>query len=425
MDKDTISAALGGGQAVERLLEGWSHSQASMPADGQVFFLDPSYVAEAGEEAALDADLTAALVTAARRADAGPAARALAWHVYHRLKERPEWGPGGPGGWPTPTALVGESAPLFYLLALLGDLPALREIHRAHAVPRAIHQATLCDIQRWADHYRRAEGVWGMDARHLPWYWLHLHGELYEVGRLQYEPGPWQLPVRVYRHAVTGAVVALSDEGVRYRADGQRDGAGGVEDPAGAWTAHLVVGAEEITGHRILPVGQAEREITRLARAEWPEALAPGAPVLHLHIPQGAPLEMEACRHSLQEALRFFSTHFPEQPVVAFACHSWLLDAQLEEALPPTSNLVRFLRQMYLLPVADNGGGAFFFTFGQAPTDLSQLPRDTTLRRALIDHVLRGGHWRGGACFLLPQDLPAWGTDIYRSAPHSLAFGRR
>jgi len=419
MDRDEIGAILGRGEAVERLLEGWEASQASLPSESHIRFLDPSYVAAAGEEAALDPGLVAAMVEAARQAGAQPAARALAWHAHRRLKERPSWGPDGPGGWPLPTALVGAAAPLFYLLALLGELPALRALHEAYGAPDAVQRATLHDIQRWADHYRRVTGVWGIASRHLPWYWLHVHGELYELGRLQYQPGTWELPARAYRHATTGAVVALSEDGVRYRGDGQRVGAGGVEDATGAWTARLAITEEEIVGQRLLPVGRAERAVTRLSRQEWRETLAPGDPVLHLHIPQGEPLDMEACRRSLEEALSFFPAHFPDQPFGAFACYSWLLDAQLEEALPETSNIVRFLRQMYLIPVADDGGGAFFFAFDEPPADPRLAPRDTTLRRVLVDHVLAGGHWRGGGCFLLPEDLPAWGTDIYRTQPHA------
>jgi len=192
-----------------------------------------------------------------------------------------------------------------------------------------------------------------------------------------------------------------------------------VEDATGAWSARLTITEDEVVGHRILPVGRAEQVVTRLSREEWRPVLAPGDPVLHLHIPQAAPLDMDACRRSLDEAVSFFPAHFPDRPFRAFACYSWLLDAQLEELLPETSNIVRFLRQMYLIPVVDNGSAPFFFAFDEAPTDLRLAPRDTTLRRVLVDHVLGGGRWRGGGCFLLPEDLPAWGTDIYRGPPHA------
>jgi hypothetical protein len=34
------------------------------------------------------------------------------------------------------------------------------------------------------------------------------------------------------------------------------------------------------------------------------------------------------------------------------------------------------------------------FIFRRVPADLGELPRDTTLQRALVDHLERGKHWR-------------------------------
>jgi hypothetical protein len=35
------------------------------------------------------------------------------------------------------------------------------------------------------------------------------------------------------------------------------------------------------------------------------------------------------------------------------------------------------------------------------------------LQRAFARHLEVGGHFRGGACFLLKEDL-AWGSQVYR-----------
>jgi len=411
--KESILMSLGGAEDAAALMEGWAASQECLP-DVSLFFLEQPFVTAAGTEAALDTAFIDALVTAARHIENTAAARALAWHVYRRLRHdalTEDW----PGRrWPLPEALLGRHAGLLYTLALLGGLPNLRAFYTAHAVPEGVARATLRDVQRHARDFLRRHGVWGLAPRDLSWLRLHLSGGIFELGRLQFQPTAWWRPARAYRRIEGGTVVALSEGGVRYRADGQRDGAGGLHDAQGAWTARLELGSEWVVGHRIRPTGQAEREEMRLSRAAWELVLGRGDAVLDLHIPGGAPLDLEACRASLKEALRFFPTCFPERPIVAFACGSWLLDAQLEDLLPPSSNLVRFLRQMYLVPVAGDGSGAFEYVFGAAPTDLRQAPRDTTLRRALLDHLLGGGHLRGGSCFLLPEDLPRWGADTYR-----------
>jgi hypothetical protein len=115
----------------------------------------------------------------------------------------------------------------------------------------------------------------------------------------------------------------------------------------------------------------------------------------------------------LQGALEFFPRHYPDQPFRAFACESWLLDPQLETLLPPTSNLVRFQQQMYLLPIPSDGAEAFTWVFGHIPADLRQAPRATRLQRAILDHTLAGGHMHAGGCFLLPEDQ-RWGKHVYR-----------
>ena len=53
--------------------------------------------------------------------------------------------------------------------------------------------------------------------------------------------------------------------------------------------------------------------------------------------------------------------------------------------------------------------------FDGVPEDLTHAPRNTTLQRALLDHVLGGQKLRpiGGGCFLLPEDLN-WGAQVYR-----------
>ncbi|MDB5057084.1 MAG: hypothetical protein JWO59_556 [Chloroflexi bacterium] len=395
------------------LLDGWAESQACAPNETP-FFLEPEYVASAGQDSGLDPELMTAMVHASGQINAEPATQALAWHVYYRLFRAPTAPDSQVKQWPMTVAALGDATGLLYLLTLFGGLPELRTLYQTHQVPDWVARDTLYDVQRWADHYRRRHGSWGIGPEEVAWLRLHLRGELYGLGRLQFQPGSWVIPARAFRHRPSGAVVALSEDGVRYRPDGQLDGAGGVRDLEGSWTAHLQLGATWVVGHRVTPAGWAERAETRLARSEWAEVLKPGDPVLHVHIPSGTPLDMEACRRSLDEAFRFFTGCFPQRPFTAFACDSWLLDAQLEALLPPSSNLVRFLRQMYLVPVVSDRVHMLNWVFGGIPQDLAQAPRDTALRRALLDHMLRGGELRGGGCFLLPDDLPAWGTDIYR-----------
>src|SRR5262249_30698373 len=151
-------------------------------------------------------------------------------------------------------------------------------------------------------------------------------------------------------------------------------------------------------------------------------ALAPGDPVLHIHIPAGSPMDPAACGESFAAASTFFGRHFPERPFVAFTCSSWLLDPTLQALLPAASNIARFQREVYLLPGRAAGKSTLVRVFGDVPPDLTHAPRDTTLRRAILDHLLAGGHLSGGRCVLFPADL-SWGRQVYlrQAWPHDVA----
>lgn len=118
--------------------------------------------------------------------------------------------------------------------------------------------------------------------------------------------------------------------------------------------------------------------------------------VYSTHIPRTGPLTPSAVDDSLAHARRFFAAHFAEYEVHSFHCHSWLLDPELANALPATSNMARFQRRWRLEgEPADGDDDAVFFTFARRPpTDLAALPRDTTLQRAILDRLAAGGHWR-------------------------------
>jgi hypothetical protein len=134
--------------------------------------------------------------------------------------------------------------------------------------------------------------------------------------------------------------------------------------------------------------------------------------MLEMHIPAGTPMGFEACGQSLHQALAFFSRYFPDRPYRGFCCTSWLLDSQLPDLLPASSNLVRFMQEFYCYPRLSNATQTFERVFGGEPQDLSTAPRDTTLRRAILDHALAGGRMRSGGVFMLADDL-RWGEQVY------------
>ncbi|MEU9152952.1 acyltransferase domain-containing protein [Streptomyces sp. NPDC048417] len=228
-----------------------------------------------------------------------------------------------------PAALDGY----FLVYVFLAALPHARAYHHARGVPADVSRHTLADLGRGMTLHRRRYGRGGLSVFQASWLVHHFRGELYQLGRLQYERA--RLGERTAR-AVTAT------------------GTG----PA--------------------------------------ESVAPGQPCLNLHIPDyRGPLAPTACDRSLALAREFFPRHFPEEDYPVATCHSWLLDPQLRRYLRAESNIVRF--QDRFRPghqdtePADTT--AVQFVFGAPDLSVRDLPRRTSVERAVGDHLRAGGHW--------------------------------
>jgi hypothetical protein len=119
--------------------------------------------------------------------------------------------------------------------------------------------------------------------------------------------------------------------------------------------------------------------------------------VIDTHIPESGPLTPGSVEDSFTLAREVFGTHFADLPAEELHCRSWLLDPQLAEVLPADSNMVHFQRRWELYGDADLGDDdAVFFVFRRRDTTTNsraELPRETTLQRAILDRIERGGHW--------------------------------
>jgi hypothetical protein len=128
--------------------------------------------------------------------------------------------------------------------------------------------------------------------------------------------------------------------------------------------------------------------------------------VLSMHIPPIGPLDAQQSEESVATAVESFRRWYPEEPIAALVCHSWLLDPQLAEYLRPESNIIRFQRRFDLLPLlppADPTEGdrelmrlGLHLSVPPHPLtdeDLAAVPQDTTLRRAFVTHLRAGRHW--------------------------------
>jgi hypothetical protein len=132
-----------------------------------------------------------------------------------------------------------------------------------------------------------------------------------------------------------------------------------------------------------------------LGRLQFNLIHRPDGWALSTHIPESGPLTPASVENSFRQAAAFFAEHFADYPTRLFFCGSWLLDPQLTEVLKPESNMVRFQRRWALEGEGEPADSeAIFFVFRRrGDVDLSTLPRDTSLQRAIVEKIEAGGHW--------------------------------
>ena len=121
-----------------------------------------------------------------------------------------------------------------------------------------------------------------------------------------------------------------------------------------------------------------------------------------IHIPESGPLTPAAVDASLAHAVTFFAEFFPHQAVSTAVCESWLLDPGLVAGMSASTNIGAFGRRFTpLAPEYDDASAALFFVFRTRDLALvPTLPRDTALRRLVLDRATGTDGWQIGTGFL-------------------------
>jgi hypothetical protein len=318
--------------------------------------------------------------------------------------------------------LLGERTSLFYLLAYLAALPYAEREYRRRGIGMDIFRATMLDIRTWFCHEYDLDGRWRF--RQFMWIWRHLACELFRLGRLQFMLSPFEWDVRAFRSRVNAEIKLLAGENPILRSDGYALGAGRMKpgDPfykegvpqstETGWNARYEERPDGWLGNPISPYGYVHEETVFLPRSEWELALQAGDTILELHIPRSDPFTLEVCRDSFRQAFAFFKEQAPGNPFKAACCHTWFFTPQLQQILPPESNIVRFQREFYLYPVRGTASFLWNFVFGEKYPSLASAPRDTSLRRAVLDWLESGQEIfdLAGVMFHGPEE---WGSQLY------------
>lgn len=302
--------------------------------------------------------------------------------------------------WPSLESSLGELSPMFAVVVFASGLDRIQEFYHKKGIPEQILIDTLDDLLRWIQAFHRKHGKYGFSELH--WLYRHFTGRLFRLGRLQFEPIPFPGNIVVYKNISSGKIMVLSKKDMRYRRDGQVDGASGIYDAEGVWISRLEQKEGKVFGNPISSNSGCSSQITVISEDEWIRVLDEKDAVLNVHIPEGSKLDHEQCIKSYNEALTFFKKYFPETNFKAFVCYSWLLDVQLKDILPAESNIAQFLGDFVVFPVdSPREAQVYERVFGKYSDTPAHLPENTFLQKSIKKYLVEGNFMRNGAGFIL------------------------
>jgi hypothetical protein len=412
--------------ALEAVKHYWDESQAAFPTGG-IDFLQPEQVRANLLACGFGAHTFEQALRAAAKIQADPALAALIWHCAWRVYESHDehWF----SAWPRLDRALGEDAGVFNLLVGIAMAPRVYAHHQRMGIPADVTRDTCLEPYAFSLNYAEMSGGrLGIPMGQLFWLRYYTREKYFRLGRYEFwlKRFDWKIPI--FRSSRSGQVLALAPHDVGFDAQGfyhrdlkheESEGlpprSGEKRPLSGEWRSRLVEEPGRITGSPIDPRGFALRQPVTLDLAEWQPALQPGDWVLDMHIPAGGGMAPEVVQDSFRRAAEFFPRHFPETPPKALMCWSWIYNPGLAEFLPPQSNLVRNLSDAYLIPVDSDPEDGLGFVFYQDKFDAATAPRKTSLQRAVLDYLARGGRWRCGSMFYLMEDIDRLGSAVYQA----------
>ena len=317
--------------------------------------------------------------------------------------------------WPQTIPMLGEDSGIFYFLVGLSLIDIWTEKYKKLGIPVQYAYDCATWLGGTIQTYKAANsGVPGLDKTQLYWMRHYVDCDIFRCGRFEYmnqETQSW-LPY-VYERKTDGLKIALFQSGIKLDSQGKCLFADQKDDEATLIT-ELVETPDYIEGTPVNPAGDALPDTkVRLKLDDWECILGKGDFAPGVHIPVGGGMSPERCQESFRKAIEFYNTYFPDKNIKAFVCFSWIFSPDYEVLLPE-SNLAKFMRELYLFPKESYGTDGMFFIFGRAPENHNELPRDNSVRRAMLSLLDEGKRLRSGGMLFLTKDIEQFGTQYYR-----------
>lgn len=111
---------------------------------------------------------------------------------------------------------------------------------------------------------------------------------------------------------------------------------------------------------------------------------------IHLHIPTGAHINLESCKHSLDSFKSFTKKYFPNKnyPII---CNSWLQSPELDKLLNDNSNILAFKHCFKIIRWDKEQDEFLQWIYGRKDIKYNDLPENTSLQRNVKKHLIKGG----------------------------------
>lgn len=407
-------------------VSGWGDSFSRMPE--KVFFLENEFIGEKCKTLKMSESVFQELAEAAEIIRKNPALTAYVWHIYYRQVSVYHDGvpPANFWNYALPESIFKGPPQIIFLLAALGASEQIIEKYRSMQIPEDIIRDTLdAAITKCVEAFCKThDGHAGLAVGNYSWMRLNLAGRLLVLGRFCFklkEDNDFGL---VLKNRMNSKKIMLIQPGLKITKTGycalEKDGFNNqitVPEMQSAFTSTLEITDDSYCGYAVHPAGYVLPKKISLPKNAWEVILEPGDIMMDLHIPAGGGMTPEKTYDSLNRAFRFFSDHFPRKFKPAFISHSWIFNTQIEEKLPD-SNLAKFMRECYLFPNYSSGLDGMFYVFGRydiKKEDLPQLPRKTSVQKALLEILESGQYLRNAGMVYFAEDLPLFGTNLYRT----------
>ncbi|NLC44799.1 MAG: DUF5596 domain-containing protein [Clostridiales bacterium] len=292
-----------------------------------------------------------------------------------------------------------ELSDFFPLMVLAAAAELALKNNTEAGIPEEITVATLKDTNIWIDNFYQSNGRYGLSDSTL--LTGHYTGNLFKIGRLQYELIPFSNWGFIFKNSITQELISLSSE-KNVSGSGHIAGIYGEEDIA--FQASFEQNEDYYEGYVIDNENGIilDRRI-KLSKDEWNLILQPGDIVINIHIPQGEKLDYEACLVSIEQAKEFFKKHFPDIKYNAVVCGTWLLDVNLLNILPEESNIIKFMSLFKKMPIYFSVPMIHerVFGFDFDVKDIASAPENTSLQRSLKEYTQKGGKMYNTGGFII------------------------